>query len=234
MERVPTAISGLDELINGGIPKGASVLVSGGTGTGKTIFASQFIYNGALDYAEPGLFVSFESSLRNVVWNMESFGWDVKKMGEKNLMKLYRLKIDPAKDVQKQMDSELDMIASMVDENNITRLAVDSISVFGVWIKELGDLRNLLFNFSEKLKELNVTTMLTAETKGGPTDFSSFGVEEFVVDGVIALYFTPPHRSIFVRKMRGTDHSKTVHPFEITQQGITVKPKDEVMWQAIR
>jgi KaiC/GvpD/RAD55 family RecA-like ATPase len=74
---------------------------------------------------------------------------------------------------------------------------------------------------------------LTTETRGGKKDFSAFGVEEFIVDGVIMLYFTPPHRSIFVKKMRGTDHSKSIHPFEIKDRGIVVKPKDNVLWESI-
>ncbi|MFH1587609.1 MAG: ATPase domain-containing protein, partial [Candidatus Diapherotrites archaeon] len=90
------------------------------------------------------------------------------------------------------------------------------------------------YSFTDGLKEIGCTTILIAETRGGKTDFSAFGVEEFVADAVIALYFTPPHRSIFVRKMRGTDHSKTIHPFDITAEGVTIHPKDEIMWEAIK
>lgn len=60
------------------------------------------------------------------------------------------------------------------------------------------------------------------------------GVEEFVVDGIVALYFSPPNRSIFVKKMRGTNQSKYIHPFEITGSGVTINPKDRVMWDSIK
>jgi len=92
----------------------------------------------------------------------------------------------------------------------------------------------MLYTFADTLKELECTTMLIAETKGGKLDFSAFGVEEFLVDGVVSLYFTPPNRSIFIRKMRGTNHSKSVHAFDINEDGVVVKPRDEILWDAIR
>ena len=75
--------------------------------------------------------------------------------------------------------------------------------------------------------------MMTTETTGGQ-ETSAYGVEEFVVDGVFALYFIPPHRTIFIRKLRGTKHSPSVHPCEITSSGIIVNPRDEVLWSAIK
>lgn len=234
MERVPTGVKGFDELIQGGIPKGASVLVSGGAGSGKTIFATTFIYEGARKHGDPGLFVTVEGNLKNIVWNMENFGWDIKSLEAKNLMKIYRMHIDPRKPVEPQIDKELDIITSMVKDIGATRLTIDSTTSFGAWMSDQGKLRNLLFRFVDALKDLNCTTMLTAETKGGPRDFSAYGVEEFVVDGIFAMYFIPPNRSIFVRKLRGTKHSQSVHPCEIGKEGLEIKSKDEVMWSAIK
>jgi KaiC/GvpD/RAD55 family RecA-like ATPase len=232
MERVPTGVKGFDELIQGGVPKGSTILVSGGTGSGKTIFATTFIYEGARKFGEPGLLVTVEDNLRNFVWNMENFGWDIKSLEEKNLMKIYRMHIDPRKPVEPQIDKELDIITSMVKDLGAIRLAVDSTTAFGAWMSDIGKLRNLLFRFSDTLKDLNCTTVLTAETDG--QNFSAYGVEEFVVDGIFMLYFIPPNRSMFVRKLRGTKHSLTVHPCQITSTGIEVNPKDEIMWNAIK
>jgi len=232
MDRVPTGISGFDELIQGGIPKGATVLVSGGAGSGKTILATTFIYEGARKYGEPGLLVTVEDNLKNIVWNMENFGWDIKSLEQKNLMKIYRMHIDPRKPIEPQIDKELDIITSMVKDIGAVRLTVDSTTAFGAWISDSGKLRNLLFRFSDYLKDLNCTTMLTAETNG--RDFSAFGVEEFVVDGIFMMYFIPPNRSIFIRKLRGTKHSQSVHPCQITTSGVEVNPKDEIMWASIK
>jgi KaiC/GvpD/RAD55 family RecA-like ATPase len=238
MRRVRTGIEGLDPLIEGGIPEGSSVLVSGGAGTGKTIFATQFIYNGAKDYGEPGIYVSTETNLKNIVWNMQNFNWDIRKLQEKNLMKTYRLnlaRLRHGEDVEEMLDKELVIISQMVKEINAKRLVVDSVTSFGIWFEGAARIRALLFEFTDRLKNLNCTTLLTTETQGGRRQFSAFGIEEFVVDGVIALYFTPPNRSIFVKKMRGTNHSKIIHPFEIVaNKGIVVNPKDRVLWESIK
>ncbi len=234
MERIPLGIKGLDDLVQGGAPKGSIVLVSGGTGTCKTIFAMQFAYNGAKHYKEPAVFVTIESGIRNILWDVESFGWDIKAMEDAKLMTIYRMRLDPRKDVPSQIEGELSEISKHVKRIGAKRLVVDSTTAFGVWMKDPGIIRSMLYDFTSKLKELDCTTLLTSETKGGKTEFSAFGVEEFISDAVIALYFSPPNRSIFIRKMRGTDHSKKVHPFQITQAGIEVKSKDEVLWDAIR
>jgi KaiC/GvpD/RAD55 family RecA-like ATPase len=234
MKRVPTGVTGFDELIQGGMPQGATTMVSGGAGSGKTIFATTFIYEGARKFGDPGLFVTVEDNLKNIVWNMESFSWDIKSLEQKNLMKIYRMHIDPRKDVEAQIDKELDIVSSMVKDIGATRLTIDSTTAFGGWITDPGKLRNLLFRFGDYLKDLNCTTMMTSETAGGPRDFSAYGVEEFVVDGIFAMYFIPPHRSIFIRKLRGTKHSQAAHPCEITPNGLVVNPKDEVMWSAIK
>ncbi|MFH0955188.1 MAG: ATPase domain-containing protein [Candidatus Micrarchaeota archaeon] len=235
VERVKTGIPGLDDILKGGIPKGASVVVAGGSGCGKSILSMQYIYNGAVQFNEPGLFVTIQTTTQNLLWDMQSFNWDIKKLQDQNLVKIERLKFeDQSGDIEDQVTQQLLIIAKLVKEIKAKRLVIDSLTVLGLWIEDRGKLRNMLFRFLSAIKELDCTTILTAETKGTPLDFSSFGVEEFVADGVIALYFFPPNRSIFVRKMRGTDHSKKVHPLEITQAGISLNPKDEIMWQTLR
>lgn len=237
MNRVKTGIEGLDQLIEGGIPEGSSVLVAGGSGTGKTIFATQYIYNGGKLYGEPGIYVSIETNLKNIIWNMQNFNWDIRELQEKNLMKTYRLNLGRTKKreaIEDRIDEELNVISQMVKEIGAKRLVIDSIAAFGVWFENVGLIRNLLFQFVDRLKNLDCTTILTTETTGGRRQFSAFGVEEFITDGVIVLYFTPPHRSIFVKKMRGTNHSKTIHPFNITEKGIVVNATDRVLWESIK
>ncbi len=237
MNRVKTGVEGLDALIEGGIPEGSSVLISGGSGTGKTILATQYIYNGGKLYGEPGIYVSIETNLKNIIWNMQNFNWDIRELQEKNLMKTYRLNIGHTKkkeSVEDRIDEELNVISQMAKEIGAKRLVIDSVSAFGVWFDNPGLVRSLLFSFVDRLKNLDCTTLLTTETRGGRREFSSLGVEEFITDGVIALYFTPPHRSIFIKKMRGTNHSKTIHPFNITDKGIVINSSDRVLWESIK
>lgn len=237
VDRTKSGIPGLDELIEGGFPTGSSILVSGGAGSGKTIFCTQFIYNGAAQHNEPGLYVTLESNLKNIMWDMQSFNWDIKKYQDKNLIRIYKLNltdVDESKQVTAQIKDELEIITNFVKEIKAKRLVIDSSTVLGSWFEGTGKLRKIIFSFTDYLKTLNCTTLLTAETKGAKTDFSAFGIEEFVVDGVVALYFFPPNRSMFIRKMRGTNHSKKIHPINISSNGIDIKWKDEISWEAIK
>jgi KaiC/GvpD/RAD55 family RecA-like ATPase len=236
LERVKTGIPGLDQLIQGGIPKGSNVLISGGTGTGKTIFTTQYLYNGASQFGEPGLFVTLEGSVRDISWNMESFQWDIKKLQDEGLFNIYRLNLGYIKDkalTENRIDEQLREIEKRVEEIKAKRLVVDSTTVFGAYVDH-SILRTTLFQFCDRLKAFGCTTLLTSETKPEKTVFSAYGVEEFVADGVIAIYFTPPNRSIFVRKMRGSDHSKNIHPANITPEGFTINAKDNVLWDAVK
>lgn len=235
MERILTGIEGLDKITFGGIPKSASILLCGASGTGKSILAMQFLYNGAVRHKEAGLYVTFEANPKAISWDMESFGWDLKKLQENNTLKIYKLNLTATKPevLAQQVEAELRIISRMVKEFNIKRLVVDSTTAFGTRIANEGSIRALLYSFSDSLKELDCTSLLIAETKATRDSFSAFGVEEFVADGIIALYFTPPNRSIHVRKLRGTNHSKKVHPFDIDERGVSVKDKDEVLWEAL-
>ncbi|MCD6434581.1 MAG: hypothetical protein J7L14_03140, partial [Candidatus Diapherotrites archaeon] len=135
--------------------------------------------------------------------------------------------------IREQISKELDHIAEIVKTIDAKRLVIDPTTAFGIWF-ERAMLRNVLFNFTDKIRELGCTTILTSETKNRKDEFSAFGVEGFIADGVIALYFFPPHRNLFIRKMRGTNHDKNVHPFQITEKGIEINAKETVLWEALR
>ena len=117
---------------------------------------------------------------------------------------------------------------------NDTRLVIDSITAFSFWMDDPAKIRYAIYKLIEELRKLKCTCILTCETAGGRHDISRFGVEEFLSDGVLQLFFKPPHRSIFVRKMRGTKNDMRIHPFEITDKGITVKPEEEVLWESLK
>jgi circadian clock protein KaiC len=235
VERTKTGIPGLDELLHGGIPKGSNVLVAGGAGTGKTILTTQFLYNGATQYGEAGLFVTLEGNVRDIAWNMESFQWDIKSLQDQGMLTIYRLNLGLADKttIQDKIEEQLMEIEKEVKEINAKRLVVDSTTVFGAYL-DPSILRTTLFQFTDRLKNMGCTTLLTSETQPTKTVFSAYGVEEFVADGIIALYFTPPNRSLFIRKMRGTAHDKDPHPLEFTANGVAVNPRDKIIWEAIK
>ncbi len=234
MARVPTGIPGLDELIQGGFLEGATILVSGGAGTGKTILATQYIYNGAAQYGEPGIYITMEEGATNLWWNMKSFKWNLTKYEQDNLIKIYKVgMIEPA-EFAKKFSEEIDRIKSMVEKMDAKRLVIDSTTAFGMWMGSESQIRYSLFKLAEELKEMKCTTIMTAETLGGRDQFSRFGVEEFIADGVIVLYFMPPQRALFVRKMRGTKHDQKVHPYVIGPKGIEINAKEEVLWESLK
>ncbi len=229
-----TGIPGLDDVLNGGIPRTASVVLAGGPGCGKSIMAMQFIYNGAAQLREPGIFVTVQTDIQNIIWDMQNFGWNIKGLQDKNMLRIERVHFETKGDVAQQVEEQFQMMLEMVREMKAQRLVIDSITALGLWVEDRGLLRNSLFEFLSSLKRLGCTTIITAETAGNVTEYGSFGVEQYVTDGIIALYLVPPNRSLFVRKMRGTNHSKKVHPIEIGEGGITVKSKDEIMWQSLK
>jgi len=234
MARVPSGIPGLDELIQGGFLEGSSVLVAGGAGTGKTIFSTQFIYNGASVYGEPGIYITMEEGATNLWWNMKSFKWNLPKYEQDGLIKIYKMGMLEPREFASKFDEEIERIKKMVKEIGAKRLVVDSTTAFGMWMGKEENIRYSLFKLADELKEMKCTTLLTAETLGGRDQFSRFGVEEFITDAVISLYFNPPNRSLLVRKMRGTSHDQKIHPYSIGEQGITVNSKEEVLWESLK
>lgn len=234
MTRISTGIPGLDELTNGGFLEGSSVLVAGGSGTGKTIFAMQYLYKGAEQYGDPGIYITLEEGATNIWWLMKSFRWNLTKLEQQGKIKLYKVgMIEPA-DFARRFPHEIERIKAMVNELGAKRLVVDSTTAFGMWMPSESHVRYSLFRLADELKELKCTTVMTSETLGGRDQFSRFGVEEFVSDAVIALYFRPPQRSIFVRKMRGTSHDQKIHPFTIDERGFSIHHKEEVLWESLR
>ena len=233
--RTKSGIEGLDEILNGGIPTGASVLVAGGPGTGKSILSLQFLYNGAVQFKEPGILITFETTQKNIRWMMDSFGWDLESLQDENMLKIYSIKPTSPEAFIQRIDKEILGIEALAHEMGAKRLVIDSTTALGVWLESPAIIRYRLFDLIERLKNLGTTSLLTAEV--GSTEasaLSAFGVEEFITDGVLPLFYKPPNRSIFVRKMRGTKHSQKIHPITIDEKGFTIKHKEEIFWESLK
>ncbi len=232
MNRVKTGIPGLDDLIEGGFPESSSILLSGGPGVGKSIFCLQYLYAGAKQYNERGIYVTLEEGPHNLWWNMQRFKWDLLPLEKQNLLKIF--KFEPNMDMKNDIEGQTRRILEKAKELNAKRLVIDSITAFSFWIEEVPKIRYALYVLMEELRKMNVTTILTTETTGGKDEMSRFGVEEFLTDGVIQLYLNPPHRAIYVRKMRGTNNDKSIRPYKIDDLGASVDPRNEVLWESLR
>ncbi len=240
-EFITTGVPGFDALLDQGIPKGASVLVAGGTGTGKTIFCLQTLFNAAKK-GEKCLYLSFEESEERLKQHLNDFGWNWQELEKKGLLKIIR------KEPFTLTTSIEAMLAKakgelLIDINEVLeiipkgfqpdRIAIDSItaiaSAFGK--KEEG-YRIFIEQLFRYLESLPVTSFLISETEQMPTIYSSSGTEEFLADGVIVLYAIQRgnirENAIEVLKLRGAKHQKKIVAMQITDKGIEVYPEQEV------
>jgi KaiC/GvpD/RAD55 family RecA-like ATPase len=224
LERTKTGMEGLDEIMNGGVPKGQLVLLSGTCGTGKTTICSQFIYNGLTKYNENGVYLSFEEMPENIKNNLKQFGWDFSKFEKEKRFSF--IKYDPY-----HIEEIFDILESSVRSINAKRVVIDSISALGIYVRDKAELRRMIFNLSTVLRKLGCTAIIVSEIVPGTSGISRYGVEEFVTDSVVVLYYERDeftfNRAIQVWKMSGSDHSKKLHPYKITNKGVTVQPEEE-------
>ncbi|MFH1750740.1 MAG: ATPase domain-containing protein [Candidatus Micrarchaeota archaeon] len=232
MNRVKSGVPGLDELIEGGFPETSSILISGGPGCGKSILCMQYLYNGAKLYNEKGAYITLEEGPHNMWWNMQRFKWDLLPLEKADMLKIY--KFEPSATMKDDIEGQTQRILEKAREMKVKRLVIDSITAFSLWLDDVTKIRYAMYNLVEELRKMDVTTLLTCETGGKKDELSRFGVEEFLCDGVVLMYFFPPHRAMFVRKMRGTNNDKSVHPFTISDKGIEVNSREEMLWESLR
>jgi circadian clock protein KaiC len=229
LSKARTGIEGFDELVLGGLPRGQSILVTGGTGTGKSTFVMQFIYKGAKVYDEPGIYVTMEESIPSVLRNASTYGWDIEDLQKKD--KIALLDIAPAVNGQLRKVDVSDIysnVYSLWKKIGAKRIVIDPITVLGMQTDSPMQLRQDLIRFSSLLKELDSTVMYVTEIPEDSQGLSRYGVEEFIADGVVVLYYSRVGglrvRGIEVRKMRGTSHKEGTFPIKIGEAGLVVYP----------
>lgn len=223
-ERVPVGIPGFDELVFGGLLQGNLTLVTGTTGTGKTIFGAQYIYNGATKNNEPGVYVSFEEPPENIKANAKKFGMDFDSLEKAG--KIAFTHYDPY-----HVEDVYELIEKTVKKIGAKRVVIDSVAALGLYVRDPAELRRMIFNLALLLRKLECTAIITTEMLPGQRSLSRFGVEEFVSDAIVVLYYTRTDstfaRAVTVWKMRGSYHTNKVHPYRITNEGLIIYPKEE-------
>jgi circadian clock protein KaiC len=217
MSRVPTGIPGLDPLLEGGFVPGSTILVSGEAGSGKTIFCTQFIWN-ALCMGENGVYITLQESPEDIKQDIMSFGRDFEVAEKRDQLRIIYAEPHDLKKLVKT-------ITKNVKDINAKRLVIDSITLIG---EEAKNVRRTLINLCRILKSLGITSLLISEVEEETKKLGRFGIEEFIVDGVILLQYMEyaaggATRSLLIKKMRRTKHGTDVYPFEITDKGIVVK-----------
>ena len=225
IERIPTGVPGLDELIEGGLPKGRITLITGAAGSGKTTLGMQFLYNGCTSFGENGLFVTLEEEAADLIKDMSRYGWELEQLADQGKFSVLQSPI-PFELSQERMsvDSLLDNIHQQAMKVNAKRIVFDSIASLGLPYGDVVMLRRDVLRIGAMLRELGCTTLLLTEMLEGEARITRYGIEQFVAHGVIALHVTPTYRAIQVMKMRGTNHDMGIHRLRISEKGIVVLP----------
>ena len=232
VEKVPTGIAGFDHISQGGIPKGRSTLVSGTSGSAKTIFACQFLIEGAR-LGEGCVFVTFEESVEDLRRNVYGFGWDIAALEREGKWAFVDVSSDPDSSMVVTGDFDLGALLARIEyavqKVNAKRVSLDSIGSLFNHFDDARIIRNELLRVFAALKNLGVTAIVTAERTQEYGAIARYGVEEFVSDNVIILRNIlareKRRRTVEVLKFRGTGHNKGEYPFSIaTNRGIVMIP----------
>ncbi|HEV7622409.1 MAG TPA: circadian clock protein KaiC [Flavisolibacter sp.] len=229
LSKTQTGISGLDEITNGGLPSGRPTLVCGSAGCGKTLLAVEFIVRGAMQFQEPGVFMSFEEKAEEIATNVASLGFDLASLQKNKMVKLDYVHIDRS-EIEETGEYDLTglfiRLGHAIDSIGAKRVVLDTIENLFSGLMNESILRAELRRLFQWLKEKEVTAVITGER--GEQSFTRQGLEEYVSDCVILL----DHRIINqistrlmrIVKYRGSTHGTNEYPFLIDEEGISILP----------
>lgn len=233
IEKLTTHIQGLDHIAVGGIPKGRTTLVSGTAGSGKTVFAAQFLAAGVLNAEQNGVFVTFEENPEEIRRNMIGLNLDIQTMEAAGHWAFVDASPQPGERVIETGHYDLGALLARIEyairKVNAQRIALDSLGAIFSRFSDPSLVRSELFRIVSALKKMGITAVMTAERTEEYGDIARFGVEEFVADNVIilrnVLEAEKRRRTIEILKFRGTSHQKGEYPYTIIpSQGIVVIP----------
>ena len=229
LEKCPTGIRGLDEITGGGFPRGRSTLVCGGAGSGKTLLAMEFIVRGIREHGEPGLFLSFEESIPELVQNVASLGFGLTELIEQNQLALDHVQIERA-EIEETGEYDLEGLFIRIDhllrQTGARRIAVDSLEALFAGLPSEAILRSELRRLFRWFKTKGITAVITAEQ--GRNTLSRHNLEEYISDCVIFLDQRVTQqvatRRLRVIKYRGSSHGSSEYPTMIDEHGLSVLP----------
>ncbi len=229
LAKCPTGIQGLDEITEGGLPRGRPTLVCGGAGSGKTLLALEFLTHGALDYHEPGVLLAFEETGQELAQNIASLGLDLNDLIARKQLVVDYVHIERS-EIEETGEYDLEglfvRLGHAIETVGAKRVALDTIEALFSGLSATSILRAELRRLFRWLKDKGVTALITAERGDGA--LTRYGLEEYVSDCVILLDHRVTDqiatRRLRIVKYRGSRHSTNEFPFLIDEQGFSVLP----------
>lgn len=223
IELTETGIDGLDGILNGGIVRNSTTLVSGNPGAGKSIFGLQFIYNGVELFDEQGIYLTFEENKTDLREAAESIGFENwQQYVEEEKIKVYDKQVLLR---ENDFSAALDILLDDLDNDTYERLVLDSLTMFQLFFENEREKRTYLLKFTDILRESGLTSLMINE-QGTVFPETNIGLENFLTDGNIYLLQTPTdsgvNRYVWVAKMRKQNIDTDIFPIEISEGGITV------------
>lgn len=229
LSKSPTGISGLDEITDGGLPKGRPTLVCGSAGCGKTLLSVEYIIRGALEFNEPGVFMTFEEKAEELSLNVASMGFDLQQMISDKMIRVDHVRIERS-EIEETGEYDLDglfiRLGHAIDSIGAKRVALDTIENLFSGLSDQNILRAELRRLFQWLKDKGVTAIITGER--GESSLTRQGLEEYVSDCVILLENRISNqistRLLRIVKYRGSTHGTNEYPFLIDEDGLSVLP----------
>ena len=229
LPKAATGIQGLDEITEGGLPKGRPTLVCGGAGCGKTLLAMEFLVRGATEFNEPGVFMAFEETAEDLTRNVASLGFDLKDLIARKKIVLDYVYVEPS-EIEESGEYDLEglfiRLGASIDAIGAKRVVLDTIETLFSGLPNPRILRAELRRLFRWLKDKGVTAIITGERGDGT--LTRQGLEEYVSDCVIVLDHRVDEqtssRRLRVVKYRGSTHGTNEYPFLIDEDGFSVLP----------
>lgn len=229
--KLPTGIEGFELISMGGLPSKRATLISGSSGSGKTIMSMEIAYRSAAMYNRPAVLFTMEEPATDIVRNVHRMGWNIEPLLEQGKLMIVDLSPQPIPMVEAgpyDLEGLLSQIRFVIEDMKAEVVVLDSVGALFQQFMDSSVVRREIFRIIHMLRTLGVTSILTAERQSEYGPISRHGVEEYVSDNVIilrnVLKAEKVRRTIQVLKMRGDMHFKGEYPFTISVGGISILP----------
>ncbi len=239
IEHIRTGIPGVDEILDGkGIPRGYVAFISGAPGSGKTTFAIQYLYNGATSFDEPGIYVSLDENPQFIINNMRSFGLDLKGLIDDE--RILMLDLSPIRRTNRQVKAKrefslekvIDKIKRSISKIDAKRIAIDPLTMLTIEYPRSSERIFAVMDLLQSLVDTGCTTILNSELRTSSVD-REYQLEEYLAQGIFLLCTVAKPGGLIrvfqVEKMRGVKHDTQPHPYLITDKGIEVYYRENVL-----